>query len=53
MAGLKSAMDARKSAEEAVKEELKALGIDYSYSRNNHSWTGLDPFIPFHLSYKS
>ena len=52
MAGLKSAMEARKSAEEAVKEELKALGIEYSYSKKNHSWTGLDPFMPFHLNYK-
>jgi len=37
MAGLKSAMEARKSAEEAVQEELKALGVTTS------SWTS-DPF---------
>ena len=39
MAGLKSAMEARKSADEAVQEELKALGVT-SYSS---SWTS-DPF---------
>ena len=37
MAGLKSAMEARKSADEAVREELKALGVTTS------SWTS-DPF---------
>ena len=37
MAGLKSAMEARKSADEAVREELKALGGTTS------SWTS-DPF---------
>ena len=37
MAGLKSAMEARKSADEAVREELKALGVTSS------SWTS-DPF---------
>ena len=37
MAGLKSAMEARKSADEAVREELKALGVATS------SWTS-DPF---------
>ena len=37
MAGLRSAMEARKSAEEAVQEELKALGVTTS------SWTS-DPF---------
>jgi predicted nucleic acid-binding Zn-ribbon protein len=39
MAGLKSAMEARKSADEAVREELKALGVT-SYAS---SWTS-DPF---------
>ena len=39
MAGLKSAMEARKSADEAVREELKALGVT-SYSS---SWAS-DPF---------
>ena len=39
MAGLKSAMEARKSADEAVRDELKALGVT-SYSS---SWTS-DPF---------
>ena len=37
MAGLKSAVEARKSADEAVREELKALGVTTS------SWTS-DPF---------
>ena len=37
MSGLKSAMEARKSADEAVREELKALGVTTS------SWTS-DPF---------
>ena len=37
MAGLKSAMEARKSADEAVREELKALVVTTS------SWTS-DPF---------
>ena len=39
MAGLKSAMEARKSADEAVREELKALGVT-GYSS---SWAS-DPF---------
>ena len=39
MAGLRSAMEARKSADEAVREELKALGVT-SYAS---SWTS-DPF---------
>ena len=39
MAGLKSAMEARKSADEAVRDELKALGVT-SYSS---SWPS-DPF---------
>jgi predicted DNA-binding protein (UPF0278 family) len=39
MAGLKSAMEARKSADEAVREELKALGV----SGYSSSWSSLDP----------
>ena len=39
MAGLKSAMEARKSADEAVREELKALGV----SGYSSSWASLDP----------
>ena len=39
MAGLKSALEARKSADEAVREELKALGVT-GYSS---SWAS-DPF---------
>ena len=39
MAGLKSAMEARKSADEAVREELKALGV----SGYSSLWSSLDP----------
>ena len=40
--GLRSAMDARKSAEEAVREELKALGVGHrGYSA---AWSSADPF---------
>ena len=39
MSGLKSAMEARKSADEAVREELRALGVA-GYSS---SWSSLDP----------
>ena len=39
MAGLKSAVEARKSADEAVREELKALGV----SGYSSSWSSADP----------
>ena len=39
MAGLKSAVEARKSADEAVREELKALGV----SGYSSSWSSVDP----------
>ena len=39
MAGLKSAMEARKSADEAVRDELRALGV----SGYSSSWSSLDP----------
>lgn len=39
MSGLKSAMEARKSADEAVREELRALGVSGYAS----SWSSLDP----------
>jgi hypothetical protein len=39
MSGLKSAMEARKSADEAVREELRALGV----SGYSSSWSSLDP----------
>ena len=38
--GLRSAMDARKSAEEAVREELKALGV----AHRSYAWSSADPF---------
>ena len=38
--GLRSAMDARKSAEEAVREELKALGV----AHRGYAWSSADPF---------
>ena len=38
MSGLKSAMEARKSADEAVREELRALGV----SGYSSSWSSLD-----------
>ena len=39
MAGLKSAVEARKSADEAVRDELKALGV----SGYSSSWSSVDP----------
>ena len=36
---LKSAVEARKSADEALREELKALGV----SAVSSSWSSLDP----------
>jgi len=39
MSGLKSAMEARKSADEAVRDELRALGVSGYAS----SWSSLDP----------
>ena len=42
MAGLKSAMEARKSAEEAVREELKALGV--AQGGYSAAWSSADPF---------
>ena len=35
--GLREAMEAKKMADEAVKEELKALG--YNYNRSEYEWS--------------
>ena len=47
MAGLKSAVEARKSADEAVREELKALGVS-GYSSSWSSVEGRKP-LSFYL----
>ena len=39
--GLKEAMEAKKMADEAVKEELKALGYNYN---TNSSYSEWNPF---------
>jgi len=46
--GLKDAMEAKKLADEAVKEELKALGYNYNSSSSYSEWnpfTGWRTFL--------
>ena len=37
--GLREAIEAKKLADEAVKEELKALGVNYSSYNSEYEWS--------------
>tara|TARA_R100001126_G_C4879750_1_gene178372 strand:- start:900 stop:1145 length:246 start_codon:yes stop_codon:yes gene_type:complete len=37
--GLREAMEAKKLADEAVKEEMKALGVNYSSYNSEYEWS--------------